>query len=225
MSQPAILVIEDDPRFGEQVVELFGFLGHQVTLARTGAAGIQAFTEEQQAMVVCDLTLPDMQGVAIVRAIRGLPGGAEVPILLMSAIYKSPKLFQKELRELGVVEFLPKPFSLIELGRTVEVLTASSAEVSGEDARITSTGSWRAERVRTLLGDGAPSFDKSGSFNQRDLLYMMFEGFCQHIAGRLILRNNRRFCHFYESRNRLRAVTYCTLKHRVALVHDSGNGV
>ena len=188
MNQSSILVFEDDARFGEQVVELFGFLGHRVTLALTAASGLEAFTEEQYALVVCDLTLPDMSGVAAVRLIRALPGGAAVPVLMMSAIYKSPKLFQKELRELGVVEFLPKPFSFIELGRTVDLLTIEAAEVSGSDARLTATGSWRAEKVRTLLGDGEPAFGKSGKFGQRDLLFMMFEGFHQHIAGRLTLR-------------------------------------
>jgi CheY-like chemotaxis protein len=191
MSQRSILVLEDDARFGEQVVELFGFLGHRVTLASTGASGIKAFSDEEYSLLVCDLTLPDMGGVAVVRAIRALPGGADLPVLLMSAVYKTPKLFERELRELGVVEFLPKPFSLIELGRTVEVLTVESAEVSGGDARITATGSWRTEKVRTLLGDGEPAFGKSGAFAQRDLLFMMFEGFHQHVAGRLTLRNDK----------------------------------
>ena len=191
MSKRSILVLEDDVRFGEQVVELFGFLGHDVTLASTGASGIQAFSEQEFALLVCDLTLPDMGGVAVVRAIRALPRGEEVPVLMMSAVYKSPKLFAKELRELGVVEFLPKPFSLIELGRTVEVLTAEACEVSGGDARITATGSWRTEKVRNLLGDGEPAFGRSGEFEQSDLLFMLFEGFHQHVAGRLTLRNDK----------------------------------
>ncbi len=62
MSQSSILVIEDDARFGEQVVELFGFLGHDVTLANTGASGLQAFAEQEFALLVCDLSLPDMGG-------------------------------------------------------------------------------------------------------------------------------------------------------------------
>ncbi len=191
MSHRSILVLEDDARFGEQVVELFGFLGHDVTLANTGARGLQAFADHEFALLVCDLTLPDMAGVAVVRSIRALPGGAELPVLMMSAVYKSPKLFAKELRELGVVEFLPKPFSLIELGRTVDVLTVEASEVSGGDARITATGSWRAEKVRNLLGDGEPAFGKAGDFEQSDLLFMLFEGFHQHIAGRLTLRNDK----------------------------------
>jgi len=191
VAQGSILVVEDDARFGEQVVDLFGFLGHRVALANSGMAGIEAFSKEEFSLVVCDLTLPEMSGVEVVRSIRALPGGEHVPVLLMSAVYKSPKLFQKELRNLGVVEFLPKPFSLIELGRTVGVLTDEASEISGDDARITSTGSWRAERLRTVLGDGEPVFGKGGDFDQFDLLFMLFEAFHQHIAGRLLLRNDK----------------------------------
>ena len=190
MVQRSILVVEDDPQFGEQVVDLFGFLGHRVTLVTSGVMGVETFSAESFSLVVCDLTLPEMSGMDVVRAIRALPGGADVPVLLMSAVYKSPKLFEKELRKLGVVEFLPKPFSLIELGRTVAVLTDAESEISGGDARITATGSWRAERVRTMLGDGDPAFGKGGTFDQRELLYMFFEGFHQHIVGRLTLRND-----------------------------------
>ncbi len=191
MVQRSILVVEDDPQFGEQVVDLFGFLGHRVTLVTSGVMGVETFSAESFSLVVCDLTLPEMSGMDVVRAIRALPGGADVPVLLMSAVYKSPKLFEKELRKLGVVEFLPKPFSLIELGRTVAVLTDAESEISGGDARITATGSWRAERVRTMLGDGDPAFGKGGTFDQRELLYMFFEGFHQHIVGRLTLRNDK----------------------------------
>jgi hypothetical protein len=153
--------------------------------------GIEAFSEDDFALVVCDLTLPEMSGVEVVQSIREMPGGDAVPVLMMSAVYKTPKLFQKELRELGVVEFLAKPFSLIELGRTVGVLTDDASEISGGDARITATGSWRAEAVRTALGDGEPGFGKSGEFDQLELLFMMFEAFSQHIAGRLTLRNDK----------------------------------
>ena len=122
----SILLVEDDPHFGKQLVDLFQFLGYRTELATTGEDALRAFTAAPFSFVLCDIMLPGMSGVDVIEKVRGLPGGAHIPVMLMSAVYKTPRLFERELRRLSVLEFLTKPFSVIDVGRRVSAIRGGS---------------------------------------------------------------------------------------------------
>jgi CheY-like chemotaxis protein len=181
-----ILIVEDDPHFGRQLADLFDFLGFEPHVAASGPEGVSAFEAGGMALVLTDLMLPLMNGVEVVRRIRALPGGDVVPVLMMSAVYKNPKMFEKELRELGILEFLAKPFSLIDLGRKVSTLLDD--DVGEVEAGITETGSWRVEELDSMLDEDAPEFDPDGPFEAVRLIAIVAELFRGHGAGRLELK-------------------------------------
>ena len=141
----SILLVEDDPHFGKQLVDLFQFLGYRTTLAKSGEEAITAFTDAPYSFVLCDIMLPGMSGVDVIERLRTLESGDSVPVMLMSAVYKNPRLFRRELRRLNVLEFLPKPFSVIDVGRKVGAVLEEGQEVQSAEADITESGSWRAE--------------------------------------------------------------------------------
>lgn len=190
MAGETILVVEDDLHFGRQITDLFGFLGYEPTLVANGRGAIDAFTDKPYGFVLSDLMLPEMNGIDVIKQIRLLPGGDSVPVMMMSAVYRNPKLFQRELRSLGVIEFLPKPFSIIDLGRRVgAILDAGDAAI--DDSSITASGSWSSTALRTSLGESRPDFNLAGPFDRLVLLNLFIEIFQSHQAGRLTLTRDK----------------------------------
>ena len=186
-----ILVVEDDPHFGQQLTDLLEFHGYEVEVAPDGPAGVEAYEARSASLLLVDLMLPGMGGVEVVRCVRGLPAGDAVPIMLMSAVYKNPKMFEKELRELGILEFLAKPFSLIDLGRKADAVLDAELDLAADQAKVTATGSWRLDELSEALGEAPVPFELVGSFDRLSLLNMLIDVFSSHAAGRLVLKRGR----------------------------------
>jgi len=187
----SILLVEDDPHFGKQLVDLFQFLGYRTLLATSGEEALTAFEKGPYSFILCDIMLPGMSGVDVIEKLRALRGGAAVPVMLMSAVYKNPRLFQRELRRLNVLEFLPKPFSVIDVGRKVSAVLDQAKPVGEAEADITESGSWRAEEIREALGDAPPKFESIGNCDRVERLSLFIEIFRGHTAGKLMLRKGR----------------------------------
>lgn len=115
-----VLIVEDDKHFASQLKELMEFHGFAAVMAYTGPDGIDMFERERPDLVLMDVMLPSLHGIRVLERIRSLPTGSDVPAILMSAVYRSGAIFKKDMLRLGVLAFLSKPFSLIDLGRKVE---------------------------------------------------------------------------------------------------------
>lgn len=187
MAGQRVMIVEDDPHFGGQLVDLFEFQGYHVDLLPGGERFMETFLERPPSVVILDLVLPGTGGVELTRMLRAAPEGASVPVFLMSAVYRDPRLFERELRELGIVEFLPKPFSPIDLGRKVDALLDSAAELNASQAAVTETGSWSLAELRAALGEGPVQLGLQAGFDRRSLLGTFVELFRRHSAGCLSL--------------------------------------
>ena len=137
-----ILIVEDDKHFASQLKELFDYHGLDTRVAVTGPEGIEAFRTGPADFLLVDVMLPEVHGIKVLETIRTLPGGADVPALLMSAVYKKESLFKPDMQRLGVHGFLPKPFSLLDIGRKVNGIL-----LEPESGRL---------GVRSLLAEAAP---------------------------------------------------------------------
>jgi CheY-like chemotaxis protein len=119
---PRILIVEDDKLLGNQIREMMEFQGFEAEVASTGPDGITAFEERPADLVIVAVMLPGVHGIRVLEAIRKSPEGADVPAFLMSAVYRTAKMFAPDMERLGVVDFLAKPFSLNDLALRVEKL-------------------------------------------------------------------------------------------------------
>ncbi|MEE2829356.1 MAG: response regulator, partial [Myxococcota bacterium] len=124
MTVQTILIVEDDLDFAGQLRTVLEHRGHVVVVALTGGDGIGSFRERPADSVIVDIKLPDAHGLRVVESIRSLPGGADVPVYLMSAVYRRPELFEKDMGRLGIESFLAKPFSFDDLSNRLETLLA-----------------------------------------------------------------------------------------------------
>jgi signal transduction histidine kinase len=75
-----ILVIEDNDDVADTLSSWLEELGHKVWVARNGARGIELVQEARPNLVLCDLGLPEMDGIEVCRHVRAMP--IEQPLMI-----------------------------------------------------------------------------------------------------------------------------------------------
>jgi two-component system OmpR family response regulator/two-component system alkaline phosphatase synthesis response regulator PhoP len=114
------LVVEDEPHIRELVSLHLGLEGLAVTAVGAGDEAIARSESERFDLVVLDLMLPKVDGVAVCRAIRRQSENADVPILMLTARREeSDKVLGLES---GADDYLTKPFGVRELVARVRAL-------------------------------------------------------------------------------------------------------
>ncbi len=105
-----ILLVEDDARLADMLLEYLGQAGFGVTVARLGAAALEMLSVSDYEAVVLDLMLPDMDGLNVCRQLRAK---YDTPVLMLTA--RGDAVDRIVGLELGADDYLPKPFEPREL--------------------------------------------------------------------------------------------------------------
>ena len=120
-----ILVVDDDAKIVRLVRTYLERDGFSVVTAADGPAALEAIETHQPALVVLDLMLPELDGRAVIRAVRRDDEAAHTPILVLSA--RSSTVDRIAGLEDGADDYLPKPFSPAELVLRVKSILRRSA--------------------------------------------------------------------------------------------------
>ncbi len=133
-----ILVVEDN-HINQIVVE--GMLkrdGHAVTLAADGAEAVAAVAAGDFDLVLMDMQMPVLDGLAATRAIRALPGSSRgVPIVALTANASGSDV--ERCRTAGMNDHLAKPLDRERLRQTVAIWGAGAASCAGRTATAPAT--------------------------------------------------------------------------------------
>jgi DNA-binding response OmpR family regulator len=121
-----ILVVDDDAKIVRLVRTYLERDGHRVVTAGDGPAALAAIEDHEPALVVLDLMLPELDGRAVIRAVRREPDG-DVPIIVLSA--RGSTVDRIAGLEDGADDYLPKPFSPAELVVRVRRILERTARV------------------------------------------------------------------------------------------------
>lgn len=154
-----VLVVDDDPAMRRTLSINLRARDYEVETAGDGRSALQVVDERMPDLVLLDLGLPDLDGVAVLTQLRSF---TQVPVIVVSARTESDD--KVEALDLGADDFITKPFSIEELlariratsrraGReepdlVVEAgglrldLTDSRATRDGEEVHLTPT-EWR----------------------------------------------------------------------------------
>ena len=113
-AKTTLLMIEDDSRLAQMVVDYLGQSGFAVTHAANGEAGLEQLPLVMPELVMLDLMMPGIDGLEVCRRIRALPGQlGRVPVVMLTA--KGDPMDRIVGLELGADDYLPKPFEPREL--------------------------------------------------------------------------------------------------------------
>ena len=118
-----ILVIEDDDDTANYVVKGLTQQGHVVDRAANGRDGLFLAAGETYDVLIVDRMLPGLDGLAIVKTIRG--AGLKVPVLFLTAVDGIDD--RVEGLEAGGDDYLVKPFAFVELSARVNALARRPA--------------------------------------------------------------------------------------------------
>jgi CheY-like chemotaxis protein len=128
-----VLIIEDDPDCRIELRLLLEELGYEVLQAADGRTGLQLAELHAPRLIVQDLLLPDTHGFDLVTQLRRLPGGANLPIIALSAF--PDRLTEARATKLGFTSFMRKPPFVPELCDLIRTLLGEGDAVQGPTER------------------------------------------------------------------------------------------
>ncbi|AXK35359.1 response regulator [Streptomyces armeniacus] len=105
-----VLVVDDEPQIVRALVINLRARKYVVDAAHDGAGALRLAAERHPDVVILDLGLPDMDGVDVIRGIRGW---TRIPILVLSARQTSDE--KVEALDAGADDYVTKPFGMDEL--------------------------------------------------------------------------------------------------------------
>lgn len=119
-----ILVIDDSATVRQQVRIAFAGKGFEIIEANDGVEGFEAITRcEQLAAVICDVNMPRMDGLQLLRLVKSQQHLATLPVLMLTT--EAQPALVKQAKESGAKGWLVKPFKPEQLVATIQRLTAS----------------------------------------------------------------------------------------------------
>jgi CheY-like chemotaxis protein len=126
-----ILVIDDDPHFVQAMAGMLEATGHSAAVAGNAFHGLKLAREIKPAAVICDLLMPDMSGIDLLRTLAADPATAQIPRVLMSG--------RSDGDSSCAHAFLQKPFEAADVistfrkaSRALSMESASAAHPSQE---------------------------------------------------------------------------------------------
>jgi two-component system response regulator HydG len=131
-----VLVVDDEPKLGQVVQQMLALDGHAVARASSGAEALILLGKGPVDVVITDLRMPGVDGLAVLRAARARPGPPEVVVI---TAYGSAESAVEAMKS-GAADYVTKPFSMDELRLRVQRLAAQrSAEADRQSlvARLT----------------------------------------------------------------------------------------
>lgn len=126
-----ILVVEDEPKAGNYLLNGLQELGYSVSLARDGVDGLHLALETPFDVIVLDVMMPKMDGWEVLRRLRK---EADTPVLFLTA--RDDISDRIKGLELGADDYLIKPFSFAELVARLRTLTRRGPSREEEQLQI-----------------------------------------------------------------------------------------
>lgn len=151
MSQPHVLIVEDEPPQREVLRYNLEAEGFRVSMAEDGEQGLLLVAEDTPDVIVLDWMLPSVSGIEVCRQLKTRSDTRAIPIIMLSA--RSEEVDKVRGLETGADDYVVKPYSVVELMARVrtqlrrvrpstvgQVLTFEDIELDGETHRVTRGG-------------------------------------------------------------------------------------
>ncbi|RZL95540.1 MAG: two-component system response regulator CreB [Variovorax sp.] len=123
-TNPRILIAEDESGIADTLQYVLKSDGFTPVWCATAAEALAQFALEPPALAILDVGLPDLNGFELFKRLHALPGGAQVPMIFLTA--RSDEIDRVVGLELGADDYIAKPFSPRELVARVRTVLRRS---------------------------------------------------------------------------------------------------
>ena len=192
MERIKILVVDDEARMRKLVKDFLSKSGYEVLEAEDGSQALDIFFEQNDiALIILDVMMPKMDGWQVCREIRAY---SKVPIIMLTA--KSDERDELQGFDLGVDEYITKPFSPKILVARVDAILRRSNLLTNEDI-ISAGGIELNKSAHQVKIDGK---DIELSFKEFELLAYFMENQGIALSREKILNNVWNYDYFGDAR-------------------------
>jgi len=128
-----VLIVDDDERLAEMLASYLRARGYEVEHRADGKSGLYAVMNAQVDALVLDIMLPDLDGLEVLKRLRG--EGSALPVLMLTARGEDTDRIVG--LELGADDYLPKPFNPRELVARLSAILRRGRGVSSAPSQGT----------------------------------------------------------------------------------------
>ncbi len=125
-----ILIVDDEPHIQRLIVLSLKKLGCEILTANDGSKALALAASEQPALIVMDVTMPELDGISALKQLKADPTTAKIPVVMLTS--RGQVLVREQARYCGAELCLTKPFSpnalAAEAQRIIEAGTPPASE-------------------------------------------------------------------------------------------------
>ena len=113
-----ILVIEDETLLREEVIEWLTFEGYASAGVADGVSGVEYAIRQLPDLIICDITMPRLDGYGVLLEVRSNPSTAGIPFIFVTAraSYEDVRMGMNQ----GADDYITKPFTRLELLKAIQ---------------------------------------------------------------------------------------------------------
>ena len=111
--KPKLLAIDDEPEVVELLKHRLERAGYEVITATDGPDGLQKAITQKPNLILLDIMMPKMDGLAVLRRLKAEESTRKVPVILVTAKGEISSIFEAE--KYGATDYIIKPFQWEEL--------------------------------------------------------------------------------------------------------------
>ena len=145
-ASPRVLVVDDEPAIRRFLRTSLDAQGYRVSEAESGQGALAEIRRSPPDILVLDLGLPDIDGFAVIRALR--EAGSALPIIVLSS--RTDERGKVEALDLGADDYVSKPFGIDELLARLRAALRHRLQQQGERPLFRS-GDLAVDLVRRLV--------------------------------------------------------------------------
>ncbi|MBN1961358.1 MAG: response regulator [Deltaproteobacteria bacterium] len=145
-----ILVVEDEPDIAKLINSTLNPLGCEIINASRGLEALQLIKARQPALIILDAMLPEVHGFEICRKVKESKRFANIPVLMISAVYRGWQIADDIKATYKADAFMEKPFRVADLRHIVTQLLERT-HINDSDEQLSDTAQRLLQKGQEFL--------------------------------------------------------------------------
>jgi len=128
VSNRTIMVVDDEPEIVTVVRLMLEQKGFNVRCANSGQQVFADLKEQKPDLIILDILMPEMDGLEVLRRLKGAPETSSIPVIMLTALDKDEDILAGY--KLGANYYIPKPFTKTQLMTGINRLLSGDQSLS-----------------------------------------------------------------------------------------------